>query len=102
MGDTASTSAASEGVQSAELIESLAQRIESLGLTMPVVLMLEAHKPLSFLGSQVLLILQPLLNVLFDPATSSAYAALLEDRRSVEQLIQRLEGLKHDHTGSPA
>lgn len=74
-----------------ELIEGVAQRIESMGLATPAILMLEAHKPLSFLGSQALLILQPILTFALDPQTSSDYAALLEDRQNVELLIQRLE-----------
>jgi len=74
-----------------ELIEGVAQRIESMGLATPAILMLEAHKPLSFLGSQALLILQPILTFALDPQTSSDYATLLEDRQNVELLIQRLE-----------
>jgi hypothetical protein len=73
------------------LIEDLARRIETLGLTTPAVLMLEAHKPLSFLGSQAILIAQPLLSFVFDPARSTEYASLLEDRSNVELLIRRLE-----------
>jgi hypothetical protein len=80
-----------------ELIEALAQRIESLGLATPAVLMLEAHKPLSFLGSQAILLMQPLLSLVFDPAASGQYASLLEDRTNVERLIQRLEGQSHDN-----
>jgi hypothetical protein len=73
------------------LIENLAHRIEALGLSAPAILLLEAHKPLSFLGSQALLILQPLLAFAFDTSTSAEYAALLEERSNVERLIRRLE-----------
>jgi hypothetical protein len=74
-----------------ELIESLARRVESMGLSAAVIFLLEAHKPLSFLGSQGILILQPLLSIAFDAERSSEYSQLLEERGSVERLIQRLE-----------
>lgn len=74
-----------------ELIENLARRIEGMGMTSAAILMLEAHKPLSFLGSQAILFLQPLLSFAFDPRTSQEYAELLEQRDNVELLIRRLE-----------
>jgi hypothetical protein len=73
------------------LIERLAQRVEALGLSAAAILMLEAHKPLSFVGSQAILILQPLLSFAIDTQTSREYAQLLEQRANVELLIRRLE-----------
>jgi len=74
-----------------ELIEEAAQRIEALGLTAPAILLLEAHKPLGFLGSQALIVLQPLLGFAINVKTSQEYSALLEQSDSVELLIRRLE-----------
>ena len=74
-----------------EMIEALACRVEALGLTTPAVLMLEAHRPLSFLGSQAIFVLQPLLSFALESQTSREYAELLEDRDNVERLIRRLE-----------
>ncbi len=74
-----------------QLIEAVARRIEALGLSTPAILMLEANKPLSFLGSQAILILQPILNFALDQSTSQEFAQLLADRQNVERLIQRLE-----------
>jgi hypothetical protein len=96
-----------EGTQNSDarrdaLIESLAQRIEAMGLATPAILMLEAHKPLSFLGSQAILIAQPLLNVAFNPTASQEVADLLEDRSNVERLIERLERRENDRAGSSA
>ena len=73
------------------LIERLAQRVEAMGLTSAAILMLEAHKPLSFIGSQAILILQPLLSFAVDSQTSREYSQLLEQRANVELLIRRLE-----------
>lgn len=73
------------------LIERLAQRIEGIGLSSAAILMLEAHKPLSFVGSQAILVLQPLLSFAIDSQTSQEYALLLEQRDNVELLICRLD-----------
>ena len=72
------------------LIERLARRIEAAGMVAPAIAFLEANKPFSFLGSQALLFLQPLLSP-FLPGTEG-YVAFLEDRENVERLIRRLEG----------
>lgn len=80
-----------------ELLDTIAQRIRGMGLATSAILMLEAHKPLSFLGSQVILILQPLLGFAFDDQTTRAAVALLEDRANVERLISRLERTADDH-----
>jgi len=79
-----------------EIIEALAGRIESMGMVTPAILLLEAHKPLSFLGSQALLIAQPFLSYMLDPAASKEYASLLEERGNVELLIRRLENGKQE------
>ena len=74
-----------------ELIQDLAQRIAQLGLTTPALFFLEAHKPLSFLGSQALLFSQPLLGLLLGDEAVKDYALLLEDRENVDRLLRSLE-----------
>jgi hypothetical protein len=73
------------------IVERLAARIESWGLQSPAVLLLEANKPFSFLGSQALLLCQPLLRAFGQDDTASEWAEALEDRSTVEQIIRRLE-----------
>jgi hypothetical protein len=85
-----------------QMIEIVAQRIETLGLATPAILMLEAHKPLSFLGSQALIVLQPILSFALDPQTSSAWSELLEDRSNIDLLIRRLERGENNHAGTTA
>ncbi|MCG2767164.1 MAG: hypothetical protein ABIK79_17100 [Chloroflexota bacterium] len=76
-----------------ELIEKVARRVERWGLVTPAVLFLELGKPLSFVGSQILLLAQPL----WGPVASQ-YADLFEDPRSLDQLLARLERCQ---TGTP-
>ncbi len=71
------------------LIERLARRVEAAGLVAPAIAFLEANKPFSFLGSQALLFLQPLLSPFL--SGTGEYIAFLEDRGNVERLIRRLE-----------
>lgn len=72
-------------------IEQAAKKISQLGLTVPAILLLEAHKPVSFLGSQLVLIAQPTLQ-LFLPRLLLQHAAdLLASPDQIDQLIARLE-----------
>ena len=73
------------------LIERLAQKVSRWGLTAPAILFLEANKPFSFIGSQVLLFFQPLLGFLLGDEVIGGYAQLLEDQANVERLLQLLE-----------
>jgi hypothetical protein len=73
------------------LIERLAQKVSRWGLTAPAILFLEANKPFSFIGSQVLLFFQPLLGFLLGDEVIGGYAQLLEDQANVERLLHLLE-----------
>ena len=71
------------------LVEQVARRIESVGMTAPAVAFLEVNRPLAFLGSQMLLVAQPFLSPFL--ASVDGWVEILEDRGSVEQLVRRLE-----------
>ena len=74
-----------------QLIEELAGHLKRWGMVAPGVAFLEANKPFSFLGSQLLLFVQPLLGVFVSPTVTSEYVTLLENRDNVEGLIRKLE-----------
>jgi hypothetical protein len=76
-----------------ELIEGLVRQVNEWGMVAPAILFLEAHKPLSFLASQFLLLSQPTLEP-FLGGVVREYALLLEDRENVETILSRLEGLR--------
>lgn len=73
-------------------IEELAQRINNAGLNTPARLLLGAGRPLSFVGSQFLLALQPIAGLSFgkDEAVGR-YSRLLEDRANIDSLLAQLE-----------
>ncbi len=77
------------------LIERTARRIADWKLTAPAVAFLQVNKPLSFVGSQVLLMLQPMLDVFVTRQLTTEWATLMADRDQIEVLIARLEAMQH-------
>jgi hypothetical protein len=77
-----------------QLIEELAERISSLGLRTPAIILLESNKRLGFLIGQALLLFQPFLGFLMGEEKVKLYVKLLEERDNVERLLRRLESWK--------
>lgn len=75
------------------LIETLAQKVQRYNMAMPAILLLEMNKPVTFLGSQALLLGSGFLAPLFGPQNVQRYSKLFEDRQNVERLIRRIEEL---------
>ena len=73
-----------------EWMESVAEAVAKRGFSAPVILLLELFKPLGFLGSQVLLSIEPLLGTSLRSG-SRRFARMLEDRGRVERLLGTLE-----------
>lgn len=85
-----------------EILTRIAQKVVDLKLTPVAIVMLESSKPLSFVGSQLMVFLQPVVTSIFPFHQYDEVAALLEDRSNVEALIQRIEKLedgKRDRKG---
>jgi hypothetical protein len=95
------------GKEDKEILERLARRIHEKKMTAPAILWAESHRYLNFLGSQVLVMLQPVfdlsnpfLNMLLgrfgihiSPDDYRKLITALEKRYSVEYFIQQLEAL---------
>lgn len=71
--------------------EKFATKLTQLGLRGPALLLLEAHKPLAFVGSQLLLVAQPTLNLLISPFYTQGMIDLLADPKHLEQFLTQLE-----------
>jgi len=69
--------------------DALASSIGQRGLTAPAVLLLELLKPLSFVCSQALLMIDPLVSPLAG-GWGRRWAWLLEDRQRIDGLIETL------------
>ena len=81
-----------------QMIEGVVQWIDAKGLHSPAILFLQAGKPLALIGSQLLLVLQPLLGFVGpamgwfqDSRLLADYAQLLEDEVSIERILARLD-----------
>ena len=80
-------------------IERIAHLIARWGLVTPAIAFLEANKPLSFVGSQALLMFQPITDLFVARELSMDLATLLADRDRLELLLARLETVKVEHKG---
>ena len=69
----------------------LAGRIARRGLTAPAVLWLESLRPVSFLGSQVLHFLSPIVQLVVPAASLPRLAEILEERSHLERMLEHLE-----------
>ena len=72
-------------------IKTWTDKIKQLGLSTPAILLLEAHKPLSFVASQFLLISEPFLNVFLPTQFTNNAVNLFSERSNLNLFIQKLE-----------
>ena len=77
--------------KTAETVRRICREIVRREMVVPAVMLLEMSRPLNFLGSQALHFFQPFGTVLIDPDAWDGFARFLEQRGSVEYLIQSLE-----------
>jgi len=73
------------------ILDVVATRITRMGLGVPAIFFLESSKPLSFLGSQVLVFFEPFVKTFFEVKNYERFCLLVEDRANIEKLIQKLE-----------
>lgn len=83
----------------AEIIEMLAAKVVEWKMSIPAILFLESVKPLNYVGSQVLVFFSPIVNSLFTIKDYEEFVALMEQRGSVEVLLQRIEALEEARKG---
>ncbi|MCU0610772.1 MAG: hypothetical protein MUE60_03160 [Candidatus Eisenbacteria bacterium] len=89
MSDTQQTKA-----QASPLLTRLAKEIVDRSLTAPAIMFLESTKPLSFLGSQIMVFFSPFVKAFWDGASYDQLSALLEDRENIELLLGEIERLE--------
>ena len=76
------------------LADRLARRIVELQLAPAALFFLESSKPLSYIASQALIVLEPIVRTVFDSADYGTFRKGLERRENVELLIRRIEDLE--------
>lgn len=83
------------------IIDKIARKVVSMKLAPLAIVLLESSKPLSFIGSQLLVFFRPFIQTLFPISQYETVISLLEDRKNIEKLIteiERLEGDKNETT----
>jgi hypothetical protein len=74
-----------------ELVEKIARAIVERSLTAPAIFFLESAKPLSFIGSQVMVFFDPLVRSIFNVRGYNDVRLALEERENVERLLAAIE-----------
>jgi hypothetical protein len=74
-----------------ELIGKIARAIVERSLTAPAIFFLESTKPLSFIGSQVMVFFDPLVRSIFNLRAYNDVRLALEERENVELLLAAIE-----------
>jgi hypothetical protein len=97
----ASPEAQEETARTEDLLDKIAGAVVRRRLEVPAVLFLEMHRPLAFLGSQVLHFLTPVLGVAIRPEQTARLARLLDTPQGVERLIERIEFMAQQASRPP-
>ena len=74
-------------------IESIARRVVKRRLETPAILLLELHRPVSFLAGQALVVGAPFLGPIFGLDAVGQFGAIFNDRSNLDKLIQRIDEL---------
>ena len=74
-----------------DLLQTLAKEIVKRGMGTVAILFLEPFKPLSFIGSQVMVFLEPFVSAIFPTNVYKLIEKALEKRSGVEVLIRYIE-----------
>jgi hypothetical protein len=75
-------------------VDKLARRIEQKGASSLALLLIEVARPFGFLGSQALLMAQPLLTGIIGNTTVEQATVLLDDPELLNRLSATLEGVE--------
>jgi len=79
-----------------ELIDKLARMIVNRQLSVVAIVLLESVKPLTFLGSQLMVFLDPFISAFFKPDDYRKFYEMIEDRKNIDKLIERIEQYENE------
>lgn len=74
-----------------ELLEKIANQIVKRKLTTPAIMFFESVKPLSFVGSQGMVFLQPFVQAFLNRKEYDEITLMMEERENVEKLLCEIE-----------
>jgi len=74
-----------------EVLDKLAKKTVQRGMAVPAILFLESVKPLNFIGSQVMVFFEPIVQSLFNFRDYDTVRGALEKRQTIEILLLKIE-----------
>lgn len=74
-----------------DLMAKIARAVVERQLTVPAIVFLESVKPLSFLGNQLMILLNPMVSLIVTSKDYYRFVRMIEDRDNVEKLIEEIE-----------
>jgi hypothetical protein len=74
-----------------DLIERIARAVVRRQMTVPVIMLLESVKPLSFLGNQLLIFANPVVSLVVQSKDYYRFVRMIEDRDNIEKLTLAIE-----------
>ncbi len=74
-----------------DLAKRIARKIVERDMTVPAIIFLESIKPVSFLGSQMLVFANPVVSLLVQSGDYYRFVRMIEDRENVEKLTVAIE-----------
>jgi hypothetical protein len=78
------------------LLDRIATAVVKWGMSVPAVFLLESSKPMSFVGSQFLHFLSPIVHSVLNAQELDRLAVMLERRDTMEVLILRIERFEEE------
>jgi len=79
-----------------EILDYLAGKIHDYGMTTPAIIVLESHRPISYIASQFVHFIAPFGDVLVGSPYASELGYVMEDRENITRLVERLEALTRE------
>ena len=84
-----------------EIFRRIAEKVVEMKLTPVAIVMLESSKPISFVGSQLMVFFQPIYSAIFPARPYNEITTLLEDRANLELLIKEIEKVEEEKRKEP-
>ncbi|MCK9224519.1 MAG: hypothetical protein M0R46_03880 [Candidatus Muirbacterium halophilum] len=79
-----------------ETITELANMVVNRNMTVPAILFLEAYRPLSFIGSQAMLVFKPVVSLIRSFKSYDILQKILEERDGIEIVIKEIERIERE------
>jgi hypothetical protein len=80
--------------QQEEILDKIARKVVYWKMSVPAILFLESVKPLNYIGSQMMAFFEPFVQTLFSWKDYEEFRKMMEERGTIELLLQRIEKLE--------